>query len=297
MPRGLDPSASAKPLHTAVALRPLDAFVDREAEARRLREAILNRQSLMVVGPRGVGKTELSLKVLAGLPASLAARCLYVPTAKDLRDLAPQIIRRLYETKNVALRRELHASGISCATFDPWLRGQSSSQLRSALYRAIEGNDYRLIIDHFPHLTLGVAKVLKELSWMRNTPVYLLSAAMSTEALNGVMRFFYWGERELLRLGPLPRAAAEQLLEDCIQGSALSALDLTGFRKEILALSGNVPGAIVSMCALAADPRYHFGNRIKTRTVYLDYLRRGCVDAGAHSRVRFSRRSSRSSSA
>jgi ABC-type transport system involved in cytochrome c biogenesis ATPase subunit len=297
MQRGLDPSASAKPLHTAVALRPLATFVDREAEARRLREAILKRQSLMVVGPRGVGKTELSLKVLAGLPASLAARCLYVPAAKDVRDLAAQIIRQLYATKSVALRRELHASGVSGATFDAWLRGQSSSQLRSALYRAIEASDYRVFLDHLPAVTLGVAKVIKELSWMRNTPVYLLSEAASKEALRAVTRFFYWSKRELLRLGPLPRAAAEQLLEGCIQESALSALDLTGFRKEVLELSANLPGAIVSMCALAAHPRYHFGNRIKTKTVYLDYLRRGCVDAGAHSRVLFSRRSSRSNSA
>jgi AAA ATPase domain len=294
MRRGLDPLASTKPLRTA-GLRLPATFVDRQAEVRRLRDAILKRQSLMVVGPRGVGKTALSLKVLAGLPASLAARCLYVPAAKDLRDLAAQIIRQLYATKSIALRRELHASGVSGARFEAWLRKRSSSQLRSALYRAVEGSDYRIFLDHLPPLTLGVAKILKELSWMRNTPVYLLSEA-SEQALSGLMRFFYWSERELLRLGPLPRAAAEELLDGCLQEPALSALDLTGFREELLALSGNLPGATVNMCALAADPRYHFRNRIKTRTVYLDYLRLACVDAGAHSRVRLSRRSSRSSS-
>jgi hypothetical protein len=40
-------------------------------------------------------------------------------------------------------------------------------------------------------------------------------------------------------------------------------------------LSKRVPGAIVKMCALAADPQYQKGLRIKTKSVYIEYLMSG----------------------
>jgi hypothetical protein len=64
-------------------------------------------------------------------------------------------------------------------------------------------------------------------------------------------------------------------LESCIGQFGLSQFDLVDFREEIIELSKQVPGAIVQMCALAADPRYRYGSRIKTKSVYIDYLMSG----------------------
>ncbi|MGO8817988.1 MAG: hypothetical protein ACLQVG_25365, partial [Terriglobia bacterium] len=66
-----------------------------------------------------------------------------------------------------------------------------------------------------------------------------------------------------------------ELLENCIERFGLSRLDLTDFREEALELSKRVPGAIVKMCAMAADPRYQYGSRIKMKSVYIDYLMTG----------------------
>ena len=62
-------------------------FVDHEAETRRLRHAILNRESLVISGAAGVGKSALISKVIDELPESMTARCIRLPGMRDLQDL------------------------------------------------------------------------------------------------------------------------------------------------------------------------------------------------------------------
>jgi hypothetical protein len=250
-------------------------FVGRESEARHLEAAILRRESLVICGPAGIGKTALVSNIIHRLPVDLGARCLYLGGMKNLQDLLRQLIRRLYKVKDTNLRQRLHSEKVSVLNFDAWLNGLSSSRMRGTLYFAAERGDYRVFPDHLPPLTHAVAKVIKELFWMRNTPVYLLVRDRVEHRIDQFNRFFYWGDRERLALRPLPPEAAIKLLERCIERFGLSQLDLADFREEVLELSKQVPGAIVKMCALAAEPRYRYGLRIKTKTVYVDYLMSG----------------------
>jgi AAA+ ATPase superfamily predicted ATPase len=253
----------------------LPVFFNREREARRLEEAILKRESLVICGPAGIGKTALVSKVIRGLPGELRTRCLYLKGLKDLQDMLRQLIRGLYEVKDPNLRQQLYIEGVSVSTFEAWVKALSTSRLRGTLYRTVERGDYRIFLDHVPSLTRAVAKVIKELFWMRKTPVYLLVRDAMESRISEFSRSFYWGDREQLSLQPLPAEAATKLLESCIGQFGLSQFDLVDFREEIIELSKQVPGAIVQMCALAADPRYRYGSRIKTKSVYIDYLMSG----------------------
>jgi hypothetical protein len=226
----------------------------------------------MICGTAGIGKTALVSKVIHRLTPDLAARCLYLRGMKDLQDLLRQLVRALYDLRDPNLRYQLHAEGISGLTFDAWLKALSSSRLRGTLYRAVERGDYRVFLDHLPPLTHAVAKVIKELFWMRSTPVYLLVRDEMEQHLHQFYSFFYWGDRERLALQSLPGQAASELLESCIERLGLARLDLADFREETLELSKRVPGAIVKMCTLAADPRYQYGLRVKMKSVYIDYL-------------------------
>jgi hypothetical protein len=247
-------------------------FFDRKRETRRLADALRNRQSLMICGPAGIGKTALASRVIAGLPAALARRCLEIRGAKDLRDVLRQLLGRLYEAGDKNLRRQLRSEGVVAGTFPAWLKKSSTSHLKGALYHALEDGDYRFFLDHFPPLTKPVAKVVKEMFWMRHTPVYLLVRDGEEQHIDRLCQFFYWGEREQLVLPPLPPEAAAELLQACIERFGLDQLDLSGFRREVLELSRLIPGAIVKMCMLAADPQYQYGSRIKIKSVYIDYL-------------------------
>ena len=268
-------------------------FVGREAETRRLRQAILDRKSLIICGAPGVGKTTLISKVIEELPGGLAARCICLPGMKDLKDVLQRLIRALYESGDRGLRHELHAQGVSAVTFDAWLKGNSSSRLRGTLYRAVESGECRIFLDHLPSVTRAVERVIKELFWMRKTPVYLVPHGLTEEAVARLMHVFYWGEGERLVLGPLPMPAARRLLESCVASFGLSGLELRDFRDEVLTLSGRVPGAIVGMCSLAADARYQCGSSIKTKLVHIDYLMSGqnsaitqpCAATDSHERT------------
>ncbi len=250
-------------------------FLDREREARRIEEALRGKASLMISGPVGIGKTALMLNVLRRLPPKLASQCLYLPGFKDLRDMLHKLVRALYDRKDQNLRQQLHAEGVTVLSFEPWLKSLSSSRLKGTLYRAVERGDYRVFIDHPPPLTHAIAKVIKELFWMRDTPVFLLVRDTDTGRADQFARFFYWGPRERMIVPPLSIETSTELLEACIERFGLSRFDLKEFREEVLELSGGVPGAIVKMCALAADPRYQYGSRIKTKLVHIDYLMSG----------------------
>jgi hypothetical protein len=250
-------------------------FADREKECDRLRDAILAGQSLMVGGLRGSGKTLLVMKVISDLPPELKNRCVYIGRVRDLQEMLRSLIRALYVADDVRLKRQLHDAGVSKTSFDDWLKSLPTTRLRGTLYRTVDAAGYRVFFDHIGHLTTAMARVIKELFWMRQTPVYLISSEDLESRI--ISRFFYWGEREILQLGPLPLSAASLLLEHCIQRFGLGRLDLDGFREQILASSQLVPGAIVGMCELASKPEYQFGSQIKARMVHVDYLMRGCI--------------------
>ena len=250
-------------------------FLGREREARRVEKAIAQKTNMMICGPADIGKTALIKHVLCTLPGETGSRCLYLGGFKNLQDLLRKLLTILYHAGNAGLRRHLHTKGVSAATFGPWLKSASSPQLKGLLYRAVEHGDFSVILDQCPPLTHAIAKVVKELFWMRGTPVYLLLRDAPKYKLDQFAKFFYWGRREQFVLAPLAKPVAAELLETCIRRFGLAQLDLDEFREEILDLSGCVPGAIVKMCAMAADRRYQSGARIKTKLAHIDYLMGG----------------------
>ena len=248
--------------------------VGRDSQKARLRQAIQNRQGLLIWGPAGIGKTALVMNVLKNLPSVVAGSIFYLSGVSGLQPLLRSLLHRLYEVEDPTLRRQLHNEGVRKTVFDSWLRSLPTSRLKGALYRSMETDQYRIVLDHIPPLTLAVAKVVKELARMRDTPVYLLARGLS-EAEVGHVTALYWSDRQRLSLGPLSARAARDLMESCIQRFGLARLDLNGFRQDILDLSGHNPGTIIHMCALAAEPRYQYGSQIKTKLIHIDSLVRG----------------------
>ncbi len=244
-------------------------LLGREGETDRLGKALLRRQGLLITGPAGIGKTALLAKVLGGLPSGLARRTIRVEAASSLRALLRSLLQQLYARKDRAFCAQLHREGIRSATLKDWLGDQSSSRLKGALYSAIENGGYGVAIDHVPMLTDAAAKVLRELAWMRKTPVYLVMRGLPAGAANDLASLYY-GRHLRLMLDPLSPAAARELLEWCLERFGLTRLELGGFKSQVLALSGRNPGALIKMCRLAAQPGYQHGAYIKTKLIYLD---------------------------
>ena len=251
-----------------------EVFFNREAEAARLLAAIKERQSLLISGPAGIGKTRLVLEVLKDLRRDQHKSCIYLSAVAGLRGTLSRLLRNLNAAEDPTLRRQMRADGFGSSDFEAWLKAQPSSHLKGTLYRSVERRSYCIFLDQVSVMTPPVAKVIRELVWMRDTPVYLLTRSLQGRAADHLLNLL-WSNKHRLSLAPLPETAARSLVESCIEGFALSHLDLSTFRQEVLRLSGRIPGAIVQMCALAAEPHYQSGLGVKTRLLHLDSLMRG----------------------
>jgi|HubBroStandDraft_1064217.scaffolds.fasta_scaffold341486_1 hypothetical protein len=248
-----------------------ETLVGRSEELRALRVAIQKRASRLLWGPTDTGKTILIKTAISELPDAERRNCVYWTGAASGRQLLSHFVGQLYERGDPFVRRKVHADGATESTLHRWLNRQSSLRLRGILFTASTAGDYRFFVDHFPPPTHNMARLMKEIMYRCETPVYLVARGMSKQEI-GYAWGLYWNDSLRLHLGRLHERHARELLEICIRDFGLNSLDLEDFREDVLRLSGLLPGSIVKMSRLAADSRYHYGDRIKIKLVHVDYL-------------------------
>jgi hypothetical protein len=248
-----------------------ETLVGRREELRALCIAIQKRESRLVWGPMDSGKTALVTRVISNLPEAEQRNCVCWAGAASGRQLLSYFVGQLYEKGDSYVRRKVHADGANDASLHRWLNKQSSLRLRGILFTASAAGEYRFFLDHFPAATHNMTRLMKEIMYQCATPVYLIARGMSHQEI-GYAWSLYWNDSLRLHLGPLRERHARDLLELCIRDFRLNSLDLEDFREGVLRLSGLLPGSIVKMSKLAADSRYHYGDRIKIKLVHVDYL-------------------------
>jgi hypothetical protein len=249
-------------------------LIGREVEMRRLQTALRNRQSQLIWGAADSGKTSLVKNALVELPEAERRKCICSAGAATRRRLVEHFIQGLYLAGDPLVRKKVHADRATQETLTRWISEQSLLRLRGILFTAAEQGEYRFFVDDLPPASHSMAHLLKEIAYRTKTPIYLTGLGYSQSEI-GYAWSLYWTDEYRIRLGPLPEARARELLEICIQKFGLGSLDLEGFREGVLHLSGHLPGSIVKMCGLAADPRYHYGDQVKVKLVHLDYLLQG----------------------
>lgn len=248
-----------------------EQLIGRDAESSQLRAVIRERQSQLVWGPPHSGKTFLLASVLDELTPSDRQRCIGWSGPASRRNLVERLVRGLFLAGDPFVRKKVRADRCDERTLNRWIGEQSAVRLRGILFTAAEQGDYRFFLDHLPPASHAFADLLKEIMYRTKTPVYLTGHGYS-QAEIGYAWSLYWTDEYRLYLGPLSEVSARELLERCIERFALSSLDLRDFREGILHLSGHLAGAIVKMCELAVNPRYHYGDKVKLKLVHVDYL-------------------------
>jgi hypothetical protein len=252
----------------------LERLVGRESEMRRLQTALRKRQSQLIWGAMDAGKTLLIRKALSELSEGERRKCICWTGAASRRELVESLIRGLYLAGDPLVRKKVLADQGTEATLTRWINKQSGLRLRGILFTAAEQGEYRFFVDHLPPASHTIAQLLKEIMYRTKTPIYLTGYGYSQGEI-GYAWSLYWTDEYRIRLGPLTEAPARELVELCIQRFELGSLDLAGFREDVLHMSGHLPGSIVKMCELAADPRYHYGDQVKLKLVHVDYLLQG----------------------
>jgi hypothetical protein len=166
-------------------------------------------------------------------------------------------VGQLYELGDSFVRKKVHADGGAAIALNRWLHKQTSLRLRGILFTALGQSDYRFFVDHFPPPTRKMARLMEEILYRCETPIYLVARTYSQDEI-GYAWGLYWNDLLRIPLGPLAERASRELLETCICRFGLASLDLADFRKDILRLSGHLPVSIVKMCELAGNSRYHY---------------------------------------
>ncbi len=259
-----------------------ERLIGREKELRHLQLALRKGQSQLIWGGSHSGKTFLISKLLSELPESERCKCICWSGGASRRQLVEHLIRELYLVGDPVVRRKAQADGYNEATLSRWISQQSALRLRGILFTAAEQGDYRFFLDHLSPVTHTLAQLLKEIVYRTKTPVYLTGPGYSQGDI-GYAWSLYWTDKYRIQLGPVSEAAARELVEICIKRYGLASLDLSDFRNDLLRLSGYLPGSIVKMCELAANPRYHYGDQVKMKLLHVDYLLQGSQFSSAPS--------------
>ena len=248
-------------------------FLGRETELSRLTQAIHKRESLLIWGVSDSGKSALVSQALLRLPQKEGRSCIRATGNGNPQDILRSIALGLAD--DPLFRAKFRADTGYGASFESWVRAQTSLRLRGLLYRAAKEGKYRIFLEDLAPVTHILARILKELMWNHATPVYAIARGWTYMELGHAAQL-YWNDKLRLHVGGLSSAAAKELLEMSIREHGLSGLDLSGFREDILDFSSMLPGAIVRMCEAAADSHYHFEGRIKTKLLHVDYLVNHC---------------------
>ena len=248
-------------------------FLGRGAELARLRAAMEARVGVAICGPADAGKTALVRQAVAQLAGETARNTVHVRAAGAPHGMLCALLGELHARGDALLAAKFRGEARRGEDFPRWAEKQTSLRLRGLLYRAAQAGRYWLVLDDVDGMSDAFARIVRELSVMRDTPVYVIAAGYSERELGRAARL-YWNGDLRIGVGPLGLRHARELVERCIRRFGLARLNLEGFREAILRASGRLPGAIVNMCARAADPQYHCGGKIESRLLHVDYMMR-----------------------
>lgn len=229
-------------------------------EQRRLATALRNRESLLLLGPGGCGKTRLIRETLRG-----DEECLYVAWEPTLHGLLVVIARLLIATA--------HASFLSRAKPGPepdgWLSNQTSIHLKGLLWNALESSPVPLILDG---VTGSGSPTYRFLQRIYHTPGMTVFAAARDVPGMGALSRLFWDPRRMLNIAPLNDRDAARLFDLAAAHFKLCNLDLDEFRAKALESAQGNAGLIIEMCRLAAQPQYVAGRYVKFVPLRIDTL-------------------------
>ncbi len=224
-------------------------LIGRQAERKRILGAFENRGSLLITGARGLGKTRLiesSLEI-----ANPERPFVYISFTPKLRDLLGSLGGKLWAEQD--------------------LRTQTSIHLKGLLWRAFEEHPCTIVIDGIERASPPVYRFLQRIYFTRGAGI--IASARSRETLGSLDRLF-WDPREILELKPLKHAESRRLFDLAMEENPAGGIDLEEVRDRILDAAAGVPGAILTMCRMASEPRYRAGSRVKINLMRIDLAAR-----------------------
>jgi hypothetical protein len=215
----------------------------RRNEVQELAAALRTRQSRLITGPPGMGKTRL----LAEAVSECAAPYLLIRGPRVLHDLLVQL-----------------AGMLACR-----VTGATSMSLKPAVLESLKHQPRAVFLEDVVEADPRMYRFLQAI--YHSPGNCLIVTARSRESL-GYLRRLLWDPREEIHLQPIQRTEAAGLFAAAVAAYKLDSLDLDGFRSQVLRSARGNPGQIVAMCRLAVRPEYRQGRHVKFLPLRMDVL-------------------------
>jgi hypothetical protein len=215
----------------------------RRGEVRELVCALGARQSRLITGAAGMGKTRL----LAEAVCECAAPYLLLRCPRALHELLVQLAGML----------------------DRGVSSDTSMSLKPAVLESLQHKPQIIVIED---MTEADPRMYRFLQAIYHSPGNCLIVTARSRGCLGYVQRLLWDPREEIRLCPLKRAEAAGLFEASAATYKLDSLDLDAFRSQVLRSARGNPGQIVTMCRLAAQPQYRQGQHVKFLPLRMDAL-------------------------
>jgi len=230
----------------------------REEELGSLRRRLGARQSFLLHGPSGVGKTFLLKRVLPEFPNTLYSR--ESPSA-------PAVFR------NLALALLAASAPRLVRLFGKapdGIRAKSATALKGIVMDALREGSHCVVLDHLRLPSSAFAAAVREVMGWGRTPVVVVARSAHMENL-GFLQPFFPDRADRLELRDFLPSAAERFIEEAARRARLSAENRGEFLERVLQFSGGNPGAILSMLEMAKHPQYRSAAHIRITLLYLDF--------------------------
>jgi hypothetical protein len=234
-----------------------DFVFGRDKEIVELKERLWARESFVLHGSSGSGKTFLLQRVMQVLPGTL-----YCPDAAS-----PQVVFQSLALALLASRDRFVRS---------WFRSpravnaKSAISLRGIVLDAVRRGTYLVVLDHLRGPAAALSADVRDLMFYGGTPVVAVARSAHMEDL-GFLTPIFALRSERMRLGNFTCSQATHFAEKVARRTQLEATNLPEFIERVVDLGQGSPGAIVRMLQMALRPKYRLDGYVKTSPLYIDF--------------------------
>jgi hypothetical protein len=234
-------------------------LIGRDHELVRVREALLNRRPLVILGSPGVGKSRLL--EAARSETAKQARPVIVQFPPHPHELLVRLTRALLNDGHKALAASLKRSH---GAFDH----ETSLHLRGVLWQSLALEPRPIIFEDIQGASAPMYRFLQPM--FHAAGMCMIATVVSVDRLGFLHRLF-WDPRDRLELKPLRDHDAQQLASLAAERFQLpGGIDRTELQERVLEAAAGNPGRIIEMYRLAADSRYHSGDYVKLALIQID---------------------------
>jgi len=234
-----------------------DFVFGRDKEIAELRERLSARESFVLHGSSGCGKTFLLHRVIQAFPEAL-----YCPDAAS-----PQVV---FQSLALALLASRDRFVRSCFRNPRVVNTKSAISLRGIVLDAVRRGTYLVVLDHLRCPAAALSADARDLMFYGGTPVVAVSRSVHMEDL-GFLTPIFALRSERMRLANFTCSEATQFAEEVARRTQLQATNLPELIERVVDLGRGSPGAIVKMLQMALRPKYRLYGYVKTSPLYIDF--------------------------